>query len=167
ADGALARAPLDHVGGGRVEDEAALRVEKHVTRGFPIEPEASLLGKTGTARGVDHVARGPDGPHPGSMYAAYAQSRRWQRISVFLMRAATQRSCISKVVAWRTTKSMASSESRRARGTRDRKYASISGLTHGECCSQASTRFCIRSGAKNSVSEEATASTRLRSPTRS
>ena len=54
-------------------------------------------------------------------FSACTQSSRCHKISVFLMSALTQRCCKSRVVACSTTNSMASSESRRARGTRERK----------------------------------------------
>ena len=67
ADGTLARAALEHVGGGGVEHEAALGVEEHVARRLAIEAQAGLGGEAGPARGVHQVARAPPGPQPGSM----------------------------------------------------------------------------------------------------
>src|SRR5439155_23658072 len=102
----------------------------HDRRRAPVQDQAALRRQQKMLL-IDLVEAEAGGRGELRFHAAATASSRHHSISHLRINASTQRSCNWRVSAFATTKASASSESRRARGTRERKYSSTARSTHG------------------------------------
>ena len=123
--GAIAQG--DDGGGGVAQTQASLGREEHGATVPRVGLDAGLARQARLHEACPTFGRTCLVSHKASATASSIDQRMWH----LSMRARTQASCSMGVVACFTTNASASSASRVARGTRDRKYASAAWSTHG------------------------------------